>query len=200
MKIYAISPESEIPGEIETIQSLLDAGLEAYHLRRPQDSVETASDFLDRLPDDVRSSVVLHQEYGLVDSYGLGGYHWKDRDDLALRSEELQVQRGSGRSLSRSAHGRERLKSFPAEWDYIFLSPVFPSISKVGYQSEVAESGWAEITAEFSSDSLMALGGIDAASAVRACELGFSGVVLHGCLWTADDPVKVFESVRRALA
>ncbi|MGE9291018.1 MAG: thiamine phosphate synthase [Puniceicoccales bacterium] len=200
MKIYAISPEIEVAGEVGTVCDLLEAGLDAYHLRRPDEPEERTAHFLESLPDDIRPRVVLHQKHEWVDEYGLGGYHWKDRADWGECAPEICLQRRTGRSLSRSAHGRAGLVKPRVDWDYIFVSPVFPSISKAGYGSDQSGFEWEQAVRDYPAESLMALGGIKVDTAQQASKLGFAGVVLHGYLWSNEDPVDAFRSVWRALS
>ena len=49
-RIFAISPENEFADEINVVPKLVESGLEAYHLRRPQESSRDVADFLGRMP------------------------------------------------------------------------------------------------------------------------------------------------------
>jgi len=200
MNLYSISPESFSDREVEDILALLDAGLDAYHLRKPGASEEELADLLSALPEVARQRIVLHQHYGLVKTFGLGGYHVKDCESS---ERALSAARIAGTTLSRSVHSLSQLRAMSSSLDYAFLSPVFASISKSGYEPQWSASALLsalKTVKETSRISVCALGGIDAAKALIAKEMGFDGLVLHGALWNAADPVGVLREIREAVA
>jgi thiamine-phosphate pyrophosphorylase len=80
--------------------------------------------------------------------------------------------------------------------DYVFLGPIFRSISKQGYSPKISLN---EIFSLFSSGRLnslakipkvYALGGIRKKKMLRLSEVGFSGVALLGSVWGSRDPLK----------
>ena len=211
MDFLAISPESDTADEARVIARLIDAGLYRYHLRKPAQSAAELGRLLERLPPAYRQRVVVHQHPELVADFGLGGYHCKDRAGATAERESLQTRlhtRWRARdapssaplTLSRSLHAIDDLAAACAGWDYVLISPAFASISKAGYHpnwtsDELCAALLAPSTA--GAGKRYALGGICAANAAHCIALGFDGVVLHGALWRAADPVAEVKNCRQ---
>ena len=67
--------------------------------------------------------------------------------------------------------------------DYVFLSPIFDSISKIGYESAFDD---AEVLTAFLANSkqrVIAFGGVDADRIAICEELGFRGYAMLGDIW-----------------
>ena len=76
-----------------------------------------------------RERVILHDHFELAEEYGLRGIH--------LKYNEARTFTGRNRfaHVSVSCHSFEEIDALPFEPNYVFLSPVFDSISKPGYPS-----------------------------------------------------------------
>ena len=139
--------------------------------------------------------MVVHQAYDLVNLFGLGGWHMKD-DVTQLECVGLwQDSRSKGQSLSRSVHRLGDLDGSLNQWDYLFLSPVFPSISKEGYGPDWNTDQLTSALAHFKrvcSTQVYALGGIEPSTISRCQELGFDGVALLGAIWQSSNPLESF--------
>jgi thiamine-phosphate pyrophosphorylase len=163
MHLVLISPEIDHPDEGSVVDALFAAGLERYHLRKPNGSVAELQRTIERIPAKWHPRIVLHQHHELVGKYGLGGRHWKD-DATAVQAccdgggvpspcetqqtpspaewgHAAQKSFGLGRRLadapagftSRSCHDLTTLRACLGVFDSVFFGPVFPSISKPGY-------------------------------------------------------------------
>ena len=82
------------------------------------------------------------------------------------------------------------------ELDYGFLSPIFDSISKVGYLAAGFEERSLKLALERSQVPVIALGGITVSKVVVASKMGFGGVAVLGAVWLAADPVSAFEELQ----
>ncbi len=199
LDLLAVSPAEAFAEEALLIERLLDAGLVRYHLRKPDVSVQGCAQLLETLPSACRARVVLHQHYELVEMYGLGGIHVKDVDAADAVGARWR-RRIEGGVFSRSLHRIEDLNTNRCEWDAVFLSPVFPSLSKAGYRADWTEAALRDAVQSSNTagaGKVYALGGIDATNGPKCAALGFQGVVLHGALWQSADPVEVFKRIRK---
>jgi thiamine-phosphate pyrophosphorylase len=200
MSIVVISPEADDPREIDVLGELFSEGLDRYHVRKPSWSREDLASWLTRIPGEWRTKMILHQHHALAEELGCGGIHFKD---TGTASSPVGNGR-EGRLTSRSCHDLETLRRAAGHFDAVFYSPVFPSISKVGYLpkpelSEVCQ--WLQNrSAEERKTEVVALGGVSAFNAALALEMGFDGVALFGALWSAAFPVRVFNQLRQKLA
>jgi thiamine-phosphate pyrophosphorylase len=137
MKLIVISSSEELDGEIKMIHELFEAGLQNFHLRKPKLSTNALRRYLDRINPKYYNRIVIHSHHELSVSYKLRGIHltehhrgknywqsWLRLKYIKLRRSDIQVTAGLHTigSLSRENPG----------YAYVFLSPVFNSISKLG--------------------------------------------------------------------
>ena len=191
MKIVIISPEGDAPREHTVLAALCSAGLERYHVRKPGWPREQLAAWLAGVPVIWRQCLVLHQHHALAAEFGCGGVHCKDGHAVS------EMAQGGTLFRSHACHDLAALESSLGRFDSVFFSPVFPSISKPGYGPATALGAVTEIlrrrTVAERRTSVIALGGIVPANVGRCAELGFDGVAVLGALWSAPDPLAVFE-------
>ena len=202
MPILAVSPESEYANEAKLITSLLGAGLDRYHLRKPEWDAARCAGLLAEIRCELHRCISIHQHHELAERFDVG-LHFKE--EVAARASACHVESkpeldGASRFSSLSLHQLDDLNVHLAGYDYAFLSPVFPSISKPGYQAQWSDANLRAALALPRVAQVYALGGITAANVDRALEFGFDGVVLHGSLWQSTDPLAVFEAFRKEAA
>lgn len=201
MRLIVISSPDEREGEIEMVHEMFVAGLKNFHLRKPKFSTNRLRRYLDRIDPAFRTNVVIHTHHELSISYKLRGIHltehhrkkrywqsWLMLKYLRFRRPELQTTAGY--------HTLGSLKLQNPGYTYVFLSPVFDSISKLGYKSTFNEESLKQVIRNTSFE-VIALGGVDENKIDRARELGFHGVGLLGGLWRAEDPVEKFKRIQQ---
>jgi thiamine-phosphate pyrophosphorylase len=198
MKLVVISPEDEHAREHAVLDALFVAGLERYHVRKPAWSRVRLETWLQEVPERWRPRLVLHQHHELVETHGLGGRHWRD-DGAAPAISEMK-----GKLTSRSCHNLAAVRAALGRYDSVFLGPVFPSISKPGYEpsqrfsrTEIS-SLLANRTTGERHTAVLALGGITPERVGEVHALGFDGVAVLGAIWGAADPVRVFGDFQEA--
>lgn len=79
----------------------------------------------------------------------------------------------------------------PLPYKYVFLSPVWASVSKAGYGPGAAftpASLAADLRARPPAVPVIALGGLTPATARQVRGLGCAGAAVLGCVWEAPDP------------
>lgn len=184
MKLIAITLPGFFNGEAEAIRLLMKEGLDLLHLRKPEGKEEEFRRLLSALPEECRARVVLHDAFQLAQEYGVRGIHLNRRNN--------RVPEGYRGTVSRSCHSLEEVRQ-ATDFDYVFLSPVFNSISKQGYGSGfTAEELEQAAAAGFITERVIALGGMDANTIPQVARVGFGGVAVLGALWgdypSAADP------------
>ena len=183
-----IFPESPIlitlprilKNEAETLAALCGAGVSVIHIRKPEASEPEIEELLktsQALGADM-SRLTIHYNEPLARKYGLGGVH--------LRIEELLAGAGEGLRRSCSAHGWTEAERAATDADYVFLSPLFDSISKPGYRSAIDPAEAAERLRR-RKGRIVALGGIRPANIARVRRIGFDGAAVLGAAWSADE-------------
>ncbi|MDE7069477.1 MAG: thiamine phosphate synthase [Alistipes sp.] len=186
MRLFVITEPEFSATECEAIELLLAEGIDRIHLRKPDATEKQMRRLIESLPEECYTRLTLHDHLPLAVEYGIGGVHLNGRNpDAPARFGGL---------LSRSCHSLRELAACREE-DYLFLSPVFDSISKAGYRSgytahELSEAARAGVI----TDRTVALGGIRPEHLPMLADYGFGGAALLGYLWQSPSPA---EMVRR---
>lgn len=171
----AVTPPAFHDGEAAFISRLLAGGVDVVHLRKPGSAEAECAGLLEALSEDERARVVAHDHFGLAARYGLMGIH--------LNSRNPSVPEGFRGQLSRSCHSFEEVRRFKPECGYVFLSPVFDSISKQGYSSAFSARELHRAAASGIIDSrVVALGGVTPERLPYLRSLGFGGAAMLGCV------------------
>jgi thiamine-phosphate pyrophosphorylase len=191
MKLVVISPPEDRVHERRVCLALFQAGLARYHLRKPHWSEAATSAWVEALPRQWRSRVVLHAHHGLRAPLGAGGVHF--RDDGTAPTDP-----GTHGFASRACHSAEAVAGALGRYHAVLVGPVFASHSKPGYgplpweERDKLRALLAARTPTQQGTEVLAIGGIDARSLPRCRAMGFDGAAVLGALWDAPDPVATF--------
>ena len=202
MDLIVVSPENEYPKEHDWVCRLFDAGLWRYHLRKPGWDDADVEAYLEKIPHNWRSQVVVHQCHEAIEKFKLGGRHFKDREQQQKLALQAQNGAHSSRTLSRSIHKLEDLDVDLTLWDYVLLSPVYRSITKANYGPRWKRSQLENAIRhckESHSTKLYALGGVEPANVVDCFLMGFDGVALLGAVWSWRNPVQRYLETKEAI-
>lgn len=188
MKFILISPPNNIEGEIELLRYLFDDGLEYFHLRKPGiDSAileKSLIDYLEQLPEKYRDKIILHSNYDLVNRYNLKGVHYS-KNNLPVKTLN------NYRHQSASFHSIDEGEKNEIPYNYVFLSPVFESISKKNYKSNFDLTTVSNfLKSNHDRVGVIALGGVDENTVLKAYEAGFDGVAVLGAVWKTFEETK----------
>ena len=182
MKLITITLPVFFEEEAEAITSLFDAGLEILHLRKPGASYEDMEKLLNKLPSEYLERIVTHEHFQL-----------NGRNPVAPA--------GFTGHISRSCHSLEEVSKYKTTCDYVFLSPIYDSISKKGYSSAYTPDTLQKARQAGIIDAkVMALGGVTAAHFPEISSSGFGGAVLLGDIWkrTGTDFIGHFKELLRS--
>lgn len=174
-RLAIITPPEDIRDEAHALTAICRLqGVEVLHLRKPTWSEEKTRRFLDLLPVDVLGRIRLHDYFGLWKTYGLQGVHLNRRNGMAP----------DNCPHSASCHNEAETIREKAHCDYVFLSPIFDSISKQGYKSGFSENRLQEASRKGILDpQVLALGGVEACHIPFLKKLGFGGAAMLGGIW-----------------
>ena len=189
MKWITITSPDFISGEAIFIDKLFLQGLDLLHIRKPDASLETYKRLLLQIPKHWYSRIVLHEHFALAEEFGLHGIH--------LNRRCSQVSDSFHRSISCSCHTIEEVIAQKDSKDYVFLSPIFDSISKVGYHAAFSPTLLKQAAIENVIDEkVIALGGITANNIPFVKEWHFGGVALLGDIWKRMSDPQVDEYLK----
>lgn len=176
MKWIAITSPDFLPGEASAIVMLLQSGINIVHLRKPQADISACQKLIEEIPSQYYPYIVLHEHFELCDKYHLRGIHLNSRNGTIPFQFEGHI--------SCSCHSFQEIKEKKEKADYVFLSPIFDSISKQGYKSAFTIESLQQAKREGIIDSrVVALGGIAADKIPMLRSLSFGGAALMGDLW-----------------
>nr|WP_295921429.1 thiamine phosphate synthase [uncultured Dyadobacter sp.] len=181
MDLIVISNPEKVAGEASIINDLFTEGLECLHLRKPGYSEEQLAALILSIAPEWRGRISLHQHHGLAERLGIRRLHFTEANLDTVPPQHLAALHDSGFVLSTSIHHPDRLRTLPGWFHYVFLSPVFDSVSKRGYQ--------AALPVDFKLDrsgfpgKVIALGGIEYGNLARVPDMGFDGAAVLGTIW-----------------
>lgn len=189
--IIIISSEEMIPNEAKFINQFFEEGLDLFHLRKPFIEQQEMKEILSNINPSFRSQLVLHSHFDLAKEYDISRFHFRESD----RINGAHITYVEGNTISTSVHDINTFNALGEEWEYAFLSPFFPSISKKGYGSgsTILEESKASNNPYVK---LIALGGINDRNREEALHAGADGIALLGVVWQSDKPVEVFQKCR----
>ncbi len=181
MKLIVITTPTYFIEEDKILTALFDEGLDILHLRKPDTAPVYAERLLTLIPEKYHRRIVVHDHFYLKDEYKLKGIHLSHRNPLVPDNYTGHV--------SASCHTLDEVVADKKVCDYVFLSPIFNSISKDGYKSaftpekirDAAEKGIID-------KKVMALGGVDEKNILRIKDFGFGGAAVLGGLWNKFNP------------
>lgn len=202
-RLLLISPSATTAGELPTLVRLFEAGLPTFHLRKPGASTSEIDAYLQALPPQYLGRVVLHGQYELAQRYPVGGLHLPASARTIWPAQARLRQ--PGHSLSTALHSLAELRQHRRRYDYVFLSPIFDSISKQGYGQAFALTEVQQQLQQLQQrkhyvPQVVALGGITTDNIAQVRAAGFAGAAVLGSVWQAADSVAAWQQLWRGAA
>lgn len=175
-RIIVITEPQFVQGEAEVIACLLD-GIDGcrVHLRKPGSEESQMRALVESIPEHFYPRLTLQDHLGLAPEYGIGGVHPTSRFP--------EIPGGYSGLVSRSCHSLGEVSGC-RDADYMFLSPIFDSISKKGYASAFTDAQLREAAGTVIDGQVIALGGIRPEHFPLLREYGFGGAAFLGYVWS----------------
>lgn len=198
-RLVLLTAPTEVADEPRLLTELLAGGLERLHLRKPNWPAAQLEALIWALPPQFHGRLVLHGHPQLVHAYKLGGLHLTGIQRVVATRRPALLP---GQTLSTSFHALAEIARHRRHYDYVFLSPIFDSISKEGYARAFdlpAVQVFLQKLARRPGYRLpvFALGGIDSQNVSLVRQAGFAGAAVLGAVWGSADPVRAFRQVLR---
>ena len=189
MKLIAITKPDFYDGEAAFIKRLFESGFDIVHLRKPccrdvarcvhnndlahRVHIDCICNILNELSSEERSKIVVHDYPELYYEFSLKGIH--------INKNIVKYPEGYQGFKTRSCHSLEEVKLYKDDFDYVFLSPIFDSISKQGYKSAFTEEVLRDASREgIIDEKVVALGGVTFEKIPYLEELHFGGAAMMG--------------------
>lgn len=179
MKIIAITSPEVIEADEYIIKVLIKQGIDIVHLRKPDSSIDECRNLLAKLTDKERGKIVVHDYPELYYEFSLMGIH--------INKNITSLPEGYSGVKTRSCHSLEEVQMYKDDYDYLFLSPIFDSISKKGYQSNFTDAKLRQASRIGVIDhKVIALGGVTFDKIPYLQSLNFGGVAMLGAIYNTD--------------
>lgn len=176
MLLIAITLPYATRGEVAIIRRLLAGGVDIVHLRKPDADIDYCRALLEQLTAAERKRIVVHDYHSLYEEFALCGIH--------INRNIAHLPVGYHGTRTRSCHSLEEVVRYKEECDYLFLSPIFDSISKVGYHSAFSDEVLRRAAAEgIIDDRVVALGGVTLDKLSYLERVGFGGAAMSGAIY-----------------
>ncbi len=171
--IIPITLPCVVANETEAICTLFKkCDIPSLHVRKPSITEEELRLWISQIPSYYHNRLHLHDHHVLYKEFSIGGLHLNKRNPVAPNNF-------TG-TLSCSCHSfSEAETALAKDCSYVFLSPVFDSISKHEYKSGFSA---AEITAH-KLHKIVALGGVNPDNISLLQQWGFLDAAVIGSLW-----------------
>ena len=174
-KLIVITYPDFFPGEGKIITRLFEEGLQYLHLRKPGCSEKELIQLIDMIRPEFHNRIILHDCFNLAANYPVAGLHINRRNN--------RIPANFKGNLSRSCHSLQEVEECKG-FDYVFLSPIFDSISKEGYPSNFPMEKLKEASGKgIINEKVIALGGLDSTTIPLLKEINFGGFAILGALW-----------------
>lgn len=182
MKIIAITPPHAIENEVVVIRRLFAKGVDIVHLRKHQSQFERVDvkaylcEIISALTIEERQRIIIHDYPQLYYEYLLKGIH-VNKNVASLPEDYTGFK-------TRSCHSFKEIQKYKNEYDYLFLSPIFDSISKPGYKSSFTHEMLQKASLEgIINEKVIALGGVTLKKIPYLQKLNFGGVAMIGGIY-----------------
>lgn len=176
MKLVVLTVPDILKNEADAINGMFASGLDILHLRKPNSTAEDISKLIENIDSCYHERITLHDHFELCDRFQIGGLH--------LNRRNPEVPHGFKGRVSASCHSFDEVTSRKGQCNYVFLSPIFNSISKEGYGSNFTLMELEQASANgIIDESVYALGGIGLEEVKILKKFPFGGAAVLGWIW-----------------
>ncbi len=201
-KLIVISNPENFKQEKKLLIRLFEKGLQYFHLRKHNFSKDQLEEYIKKTPAKYHNRIIIYDHFDLVEKYGLKGIHFNRKTKHLI--PEYQNKKYH---KSYSTHSIDEIRNLQYQLDYVFISPLFDSISKNGYKSKISINELKTfIKQEKQNTEIIPLGGINESNVEQLINIGLSGVALLGEIWNTyldnheiELPVSKFCNIQKIL-
>ena len=190
--IVLLASKHDIKNEIQLLNQLFSAGLECYHLRKPNKTREEHVDFLKKIDPIYHHRIVLHHFHELTNDYDLKGIHFEEeqrRNYIETPTRYFKDLSLFGKTISSIFYDLNDLENSDFEFDYHFLCATISPETKPNAEQNRLDVNHVD---KF----IIPVGEMDKSTLHNAFTLGYKGVAVLDAVWQSQDPVKSFTELK----
>jgi len=204
MKSIIITPEKTGSDETALVNQMLANGLDGLHIRKPYFNANDYRAYINQIAEQYRSRLVIHGHFELADELKLAGIHLSE----AMRKDPLvweQIRDIPPSKIATSFHSWDEIQSNEFRYRYVFISPVFDSISKPGYKAGISLEGARATKQNLASRNkycpgIIGLGGVAPEQISILHQNGFDGAAMLGAIWESKDALGGFLKAKKVIS
>lgn len=196
-----ITYPTAIQNEASLINKMFDKGLPLLHVRKPAMDVKQLITWSELIEKTYHHRLVIHINNIVINNWMVEKTYLStlintiNSDFIHLSTSNcsyLLQDINKLPKLSTSVHCITELNQLSIAYNRVFISPIYPSISKKGYSSD---KNWEqEIHLRTNHNTtVVALGGITPERIPLLKKMSFDDYALLGAIWQSDNPLKTFE-------
>ncbi len=204
MKLVIFSTSDRSLSEAREVTQMFEEGLKSFHLKKSGFESHEMEEYIKSIPSKYHKYIVLHSNHKLRKTFRLGGLHLsrthrKKRYNTWWKMFKLR-KFSRKMKFTRTFSKLSTLTSNKKKYSYVFLGPIYQSISKLGHSGNFGNRSLKKYIA-VCKPPVFALGGITPDKFEECKELGFEGVGLLGYIWNNDDksPLEAFREAKNEL-
>lgn len=183
MHIVVITRPDFFEEETSLVNFLFANGLERLHLRKPNATSQEIANWIKQIESSYLDRIVLHDHHDLARLFSLGGIHLNKRNPTVPTWFKDECDKRAF-TKSCSCHSIQEVEQYSSFYNYVFLSPIFDSISKEGYGAASSKTELEHARAQhLLGKNVYALGGVSIDQLPIVRDLGFAGVAVLGGFW-----------------
>lgn len=177
-KLYIFAHPTDFKDEAQAVTQLLEQVDCVFHLRKPSYSAVEYIQYLESIPKHLHKKIVMHGGYELLNDFAIKGLHFSTKNRHLTNNTMIKGTKSTG------CHSLEELAECDNHYDYLFISPVFESISKPGYTSTLNHGQLNAFLQTKHKAQVIALGGITCSTLPQLSTYAFDGYAVLGAIWT----------------
>lgn len=198
--LFGITPGQLSPQQLSRLNDLFQHGLDYLYIRSEAADAATWNRLLGAVDPVFYDRLLLPGNAPVQAADGKYIRHVRERE----RAKELGQEACAPAARSTSIHQLAMVPLLAGLYDYVFYSPLFPSISKPGYSPQLGLQAAARQLAGLRQKTrpqprIIGLGGVQAANIARVKAAGFQGAALLGALWQSPCPLQALAEIRSAI-
>lgn len=204
MKLIVFSSPDRSIAEAKEVTQMFEEGLKYFHIRKTNFSRDELISYLNAIPSKYHSKIVIHSQHALKKAFKLGGLHinrTQRKKKFKSKFKFWLFKKVNSRLYFTRTHSKlSSLTDDTLVYKYVFLSPIYDSISKIGHAGNFGNRS-IEKYVKLSKSPVIALGGVDVDKFQECKELGFEGVAVLGYIWNNDimSPIEAFRKAKETL-
>ena len=189
MKIIVLTQPDKVTNEAEILVEILKSGVDKIHIRKQNCTEKYVEYLIDNIPTIYHHMLSIHYYFNLLEKFPLINYH---HSGDSVYNKKIHVNQ------TKSCHSLIELKN-NLPYEYLFISPVFDSISKAGYLAKIDLSELKNYLYNHDLKNIVAMGGINNQNITSLKDLPLYGIALLGSVWSSSDPLAFLDSLKLKL-